>query len=225
MQAFSHPGESYIREVAAFQLDFGNWAGVPETAFAWSKHPSYAGGDWKRGSIQAFAESVGTIEQLNLDLRKISAESVHRIGLFDLRILNQDRNDGNLLVMKSKCKDGVKLTPIDHGHSLSTVGILAEEIIWMRCPQAHEKFSGETLQYIEMLSGDRDAALLQFLGLPAFVRATVRTMVTFLQMATKAGMTLYQIGEQVYRKEEATPSSMEDVLLGSKNLEDLLVDH
>jgi len=43
-------------------------------------------------------------------------EEVHKIGILDVRILNADRNDENMLVKKNNGK--FELIPIDHGLSL-----------------------------------------------------------------------------------------------------------
>lgn len=44
-----------------------------------------------------------------------SVEEVHKIGLLDVRILNCDRNDENILI--KKVNDKLVLIPIDHGLS------------------------------------------------------------------------------------------------------------
>jgi hypothetical protein len=64
----------------------------------------------KKGSLQKFVVNDGDCSEFGAN--KFSIESVHRLGIFDIMILNMDRNDENLLVQKS---DGDwKLVPIDH---------------------------------------------------------------------------------------------------------------
>ena len=54
----------------------------------------------KYGSLQYFVKSNGTTSDYSSDL--FSIEEVHKIIIIDLRILNLDRNDGNILVVKKK---------------------------------------------------------------------------------------------------------------------------
>lgn len=47
-------------------------------------------------------------------------DEVHKIGILDIRIINMDRNDANILVRKTQNSTGKKmcrLIPIDHGLS------------------------------------------------------------------------------------------------------------
>ena len=50
----------------------------------------------KFGSLQFYFESEGTIENFSPD--KFHKDEVHKIAILDLRILNIDRNEGNILV-------------------------------------------------------------------------------------------------------------------------------
>ena len=50
----------------------------------------------KFGSLQYFANSEGAISDFSAD--KFHKDEIHKIAILDLRILNLDRNDGNLLV-------------------------------------------------------------------------------------------------------------------------------
>ena len=66
------------------------------------------------GSLQAFVQSEGPIENFSSDL--FDKDEVHKIAILDLRILNLDRNASNILVKKQG--DQYKLIPIDHGLSI-----------------------------------------------------------------------------------------------------------
>jgi hypothetical protein len=90
----------------------------------------------KIGSLQSFVESEGPIENFSCDL--FSADEVHKIAILDLRMLNLDRNECNILVTKQlkEINDTEsslnlsaqsklltkeyerKLIPIDHGLSI-----------------------------------------------------------------------------------------------------------
>lgn len=63
-------------------------------------------------------------------------EEVHKVGILDIRILNADRNDENILLKKKEKKEGEKinfeLIPIDHGLSLpDKFNICRDSVIWM----------------------------------------------------------------------------------------------
>lgn len=114
-------GEGAAREFAAYLLDasYGGFAGVPATMMAEACHPafcskstievegdlvvsSFVRGDssptvsWKVGSFQAYVEAKECVG--NFDARLFSIGDVHRIAIFDLRVMNLDRNDSNILV-------------------------------------------------------------------------------------------------------------------------------
>ena len=52
----------------------------------------------KYGSLQEFVKCDDVSGNFSPDL--FSADEVHKIGILDLRLLNLDRNDGNILVQK-----------------------------------------------------------------------------------------------------------------------------
>ncbi|UKK02789.2 hypothetical protein MACK_002886 [Theileria orientalis] len=54
---------------------------------------------WKVGSLQEFVVSRGTSGNYNPNM--FSVEDVHKIGILDIRVLNLDRNDGNILVVNN----------------------------------------------------------------------------------------------------------------------------
>ncbi|CDJ64025.1 glycine hydroxymethyltransferase, putative [Eimeria necatrix] len=114
-------GEGAGREFAAYLLDasYGGFAGVPATMMVEACHPAFCSkgqievdGDvmmstyvrsesspsvsWKVGSFQAFVEAKECVG--NFDARLFSVGDVHRIAIFDLRVMNLDRNDSNILV-------------------------------------------------------------------------------------------------------------------------------
>lgn len=85
----------------------------------------------KIGSLQKFVIADGTIEDYGCDL--FDTDEIHKIAILDLRILNLDRNEGNILVqtiedpneevsleiscLQTEHDPNVKrrLIPIDHG--------------------------------------------------------------------------------------------------------------
>ena len=77
----------------------------------------------------------------NFGPKVFGVRDVHRIGILDIRILNCDRNEENILVQKivkyQKEKKYMKmhLIPIDHGLSLpDCIEICQDEVVWMNWP-------------------------------------------------------------------------------------------
>eukprot|EP00921_Rhytidocystis_pertsovi_P001249 GHVQ01002121.1.p1 GENE.GHVQ01002121.1~~GHVQ01002121.1.p1 ORF type:complete len:1082 (+),score=164.66 GHVQ01002121.1:862-4107(+) len=123
-------GEGASREVAAYFLDtlYDGTVDVPETTMVEACHPGFCHRQasksfqdstpdlvtWKAGSMQEFvspSESCG-----NYDARQFSTRDVHNIGIFDIRVMNLDRNDGNILVKCLKTIGGSQPTRM-HGAS------------------------------------------------------------------------------------------------------------
>jgi hypothetical protein len=79
----------------------------------------------------------------NLGSHQFEVSEVHKIAILDLRILNCDRNEANILVVK-KLTSGQKgtqktttLIPIDHGLSFpDNFEIYDYQIVWMGYKQA-----------------------------------------------------------------------------------------
>ncbi|GBG28244.1 Phosphatidylinositol 4-kinase gamma 2 [Hondaea fermentalgiana] len=95
-------GEAVQREVAAFITDFGGFSGVPETVLVEAKHSAFnyrQGAVFnKTGSFQRYVHADCIASDLSPNL--FPAEEVHKIALLDIRMLNSDRNDANLLVSR-----------------------------------------------------------------------------------------------------------------------------
>ena len=77
----------------------------------------------------------------NFGYKMFSVGEVHKIGILDLRIMNCDRNEENILIKKSvkfhnnKKLIKLKMIPIDHGLSFPDhLDISQDEIVWMNWP-------------------------------------------------------------------------------------------
>jgi len=84
----------------------------------------------------------------------------------DIRILNCDRNEENILLKKiDKQRTGTivqGMIPIDHGLSLpSNFEIMDYEIVWMGWGAAKKPFSQECLDFIENINIDENLELLK----------------------------------------------------------------
>jgi hypothetical protein len=98
------PGEGYLREVAAYILDDKNFAGVPATCLAHCEHPVFHYSNQrssrtslypKLGSLQEFIKASDTFEDISYSL--MGTLELQKIALFDMRVLNCDRNSANIL--------------------------------------------------------------------------------------------------------------------------------
>jgi len=117
------PGHGYVREFVAYVMDVDHFCSVPETTLVHCEHPvfSYSRCDNglltatcntskehpypKLGSLQKFVNARDSFEDLGYS--KLSDFEVQKIALFDMRILNCDRNAANILaVLKQPSKDG-----------------------------------------------------------------------------------------------------------------------
>jgi len=179
-------GGGAIREVAAYLLDKGA-AGVPETYMI----EYFQGTILKKGSLQRFVPNDG--DCVDISSSKFNIDDVHRIGILDLRILNMDRNDENMLIQKRNQE--MRLIPIDHSYSFPDQ--ISPFFEWQFWKQAKEPFSQNTLDIIESIDVISDARLLLELGLSYdSLRLSVASTI-LLQQSSKKGLSLFAIASLV----------------------------
>eukprot|EP01029_Cantina_marsupialis_P020455 TRINITY_DN47946_c3_g1_i1.p1 TRINITY_DN47946_c3_g1~~TRINITY_DN47946_c3_g1_i1.p1 ORF type:complete len:1127 (-),score=309.76 TRINITY_DN47946_c3_g1_i1:224-3604(-) len=197
------PGTGSFREVAAYLLDREGFAGVPPTALVavanrslnYPKAKNYSTQFKvipKIGALQRYIENTGIDPYDDYAVRNVlPVDEVHKIALLDLRILNNDRNSGNMLVIEDEsgfdnndedcaAKESVDyfafatnspsartskkytLKPIDHGYGFPEDAVLDTfGICWYGWPQVKKPFSEKTLEYLERLDPDADAKILK----------------------------------------------------------------
>ncbi len=228
------PGESYLREVAAYLLDHGHKLGVPATTIVESMHPSYTwgiqlsvGGEgqergkdnkMKVGSFQEYIHYDGFISDIAPE--QLERARVQFLAMFDIRILNCDRHDANIL-LKRKQTGGFELIPIDHGMSFPEVLEIAWcDWCWFSWPQVKEPIDPDVYSYILAINPEKDAAVLsEKLNLRPSCLRLFRVVCTLLIEGAKAGLTLYEIANIILRQEDLhAPSIMEHILLRAKDL-------
>jgi len=203
-------GGTGIRELAAYLLDHGGFAGVPPTVLVKITH---AGFPFNDGASPAHCK-VASLQQFvdhNFDAGELGpsgflVDSVHRIGILDVRILNLDRHAGNILVKKNDKHENyavgaAKLVPIDHGLCLPEF-LDNPYFEWLHWPQASVPFSETELDYISKLDPFNDANLLRR-ELPSLRESSIRGLVVctmLLKQAAAAGLCLGDIGEMMSRE-------------------------
>ncbi|CAM9472017.1 unnamed protein product [Chrysoparadoxa australica] len=123
------PGEACVREVAAYLLDKGHFSSIPATTLVEARHPAFCYRTGKEvvklGSLQEFVHHDEVVSDISPS--KLSTHQVHKIAILDMRLLNTDRNDANILVRRksSSSRDnrdgsrGDSSTP--HWSSLSSI--------------------------------------------------------------------------------------------------------
>jgi phosphatidylinositol 4-kinase type 2 len=129
------PGESCLREVAAFLLDRDGFSGVPPTTLVEARHEGfhfsgtrlkvYEGGasigqhvlptsSMEQSQMEKMACKIGSLQEFvqaectmdDLSPSKISTDEVHKIAILDIRLMNADRNTANLLCRRRKKRRG-----------------------------------------------------------------------------------------------------------------------
>lgn len=229
-------GDSAIREVAAYLLDKTHVAGVPTTSLATAFHPVFHYANkpssakdqkLKTGAIQAYVPHKCTADDVSSTL--FSVDDVHAIALLDIRLANQDRHGGNVLVVEQSPK-AYRLIPIDHGACLPRVSEMEEtSFLWLFWPQAKQSFSKPMRQYIASLNPWEDAHMLQQ-SLPSSHQLEPQALLTlhictvFLQVCVlEKNMSPYDIGMLMcrhgsFRHQEPKPSVLEQLV--TKSLKD-----
>jgi hypothetical protein len=216
-----YSGTGASREVAAYVMDHEHFAQVPKTTSVQARNPSLNNGEeaqWKNASLQEFVRASGHAGDYNP--RFFSVSAVQRIAILDMRIVNLDRNEGNLLVQTQPGTTSPSssmpctLIPIDHGACLpDAIGATTDSIVWMSWPQVREPFGPEELAYIRNLDVNKDLNFLsEVLKIDEPCLRLARATTRLLQIGAEAGLTAYDIGKMIYRADFDTPSLLESVV-------------
>ena len=183
-------GDACGREMAAYLLDHNRFAGVPATAMAEASHPSFShlnpASDKNRpklGMLQEYVVHDDVAGDVSSDL--FPTREVHKIALLDIRCINTDRNEGNILVRYSdstKSANGehtlpkwrrgaagrsspfrkgsnteITLIPIDHGYCFpASLNVGWCDWCWLQWKQTSKPFDKATMDYIRNLNPDQD---------------------------------------------------------------------
>ncbi len=107
-------GVTWLKEVAAWELDKGQFANVPFTTEITVPFPTRGIGSpliLKKGSLQMFVAGKEAKEMLAIDTDAIPPEQIQKMAAFDLLIGNGDRHEGNFMWDEPS----QTLSLIDHG--------------------------------------------------------------------------------------------------------------
>ncbi|CAK4628794.1 unnamed protein product [Aphanomyces euteiches] len=212
-------GEACEREVAAYLLDKDHFAGVPATTLAEIKHPAfkYSEGDieFKMGSLQEFVRHEDVASDLSPSL--FPPHQVHKIVLLDMRLVNTDRNDANLLVRRRRNANGQtehELIPIDHGYSIpDTIEIAWCDWCWYNWPQLKVPMTEEDRQYILSLNVDMEIqTLLTQVPLRPACQRNLKIAGLLVQKGVQKRVLLHDLARIMCRDDMDSPSKLEQLI-------------
>lgn len=254
MRAGVKPGESCLREVAAYLLDHDGFSGVPLTTLAEAKHPAFntngaglttaAGGASmgrhslisstnnaptgvkKVGSVQEYVHAECTMDDLSPS--KLDVDEVHKIAILDIRLMNADRNAANLLC-KRRSDNALELVPIDHGLCLRTACDVAWfDWCWLDWPQLKKPVSKKSREYILSLDVEDDAhTLKERFNISEEALDLFRASNKILRTGIEMGLTLYDIATMCCRNDNAgeLKSNLEKITSQAADLASVAVEN
>ena len=208
-------GEAWKREIAAYILDKG-LANVPACVQVEVRHECFP--KVKTGSLQVFAEHDEVASDVSSSLFPV--EQVQKIALLDLRILNTDRNDANILVRfgsEKRDASSIELVPIDHGYALPDVLEVGWcDWCWLSWKQIREPLSLKNLEYVKELgkSLEKDVTRLRKeLDIREECLVTLRIMTRLLvRCLVKGRLSIHNVASIVSRNDLDVPSELETIV-------------
>ncbi|EOD26361.1 hypothetical protein EMIHUDRAFT_450250 [Emiliania huxleyi CCMP1516] len=208
-------GEAHVREVLAHRLDHGHFASVPLTLQAEAVHPAFY--VHSHVALSRYGAKVGSLQlwvphddvAANRGAATFPTREVHKIALLDMRLLNTDRNDSNILVRDMLVRE-CELVPIDHGGCLpSSAAISWFDWCWLSWPQMSVPPDAETRAYAKLLA--------EYGVPPAAIRASC--CATLLVQATvAAGLSLLDAALLLCRPDDDAPSELERLIAQAERL-------
>jgi len=221
-------GEAMEREVAAFLTDTDGFSGVPLTILVEARHSGFHFKNrrvsWKVGSLQIYVNADSTASDFSPHL--FSADQVHKIALLDIRLLNMDRNDSNLLVRKVDAHE-YELIPVDHGYCMPDhLMVTWFNWCWLDWPQSRQPFSQTTLQWISDYSIEDNIRLLrEQLNIRECCLDNLRYVGIMMKKGAAAGLCLHDIASMIARQEMDTPSAVEHQVARSNQLAQMMMNN
>jgi hypothetical protein len=244
LREYFQPGQGCLRELAAYLFDEGHFCGVPATALVHCEHPAfhYPAADNKPklfpkfGSMQEFVSDAEPFDDFGPNLLRFISPPLHflcptlprclvdsdfevqKIALFDIRLLNCDRNAANILVRKAPSSAAViyQLIPIDHGYCIPPkLKIFEWDWAWYYHPHVSRPVCPEILSYLRSI--DIDQLLLKVSDhvlLTDDCQFLLRLSHFLLLHGLALGLTLKEIAILICRTgdQEDAPSQLEKLI-------------
>lgn len=219
-------GEGAAREVAAYQLDreADGLAGVPPTVLC-RLSTTGRGADLRDGSYQLFVPSEGAASDYSP--HTMDTNHLQAVAALDMRLLNVDRHDGNLLVGaadrgyhdhdQGTTSPGRRRTvvPIDHGCiAPADLEVGWCEWCWLDWAAIAEPIVPEVRSHILRLDPLATAAALQKLGIRAECAWNCALSTAMLRAVVSAcpDATLRDVAVLMCRTDLDQPSVLEELV-------------
>ncbi|CAD8155101.1 unnamed protein product [Paramecium pentaurelia] len=215
-------GEGVDREVAAYLIDqsSGHYHNVPITDYVQICHPAFHAAEEykqfqyekipiKEGSFQLYIKHDDNVGNFGSGL--YPSIEARKIAILDIRILNCDRNEENILVRKKKINQTTGQTrqaydyfliPIDHGYTFpDCFKICRDEVVWYHWGQMTQKFTQEEKCFIDKIDPIKDVQILrEKVKLREICLRNVRISTTLLKLCAQVDLTIHDISEILYRE-------------------------
>jgi len=226
-------GEGVLREVFASQIDKNNFAGIPETHLTEISHWIFTDENGISGTkTSKIKTKIGSLQQFVSDIQctvddmgygKFSLEDVQRIAIFDLLLLNCDRNGGNILVQK----DSFKLVPIDHAFSLPDYQHLSDLqwFEWLTWRQVKQNIIPSVKSFINDFDINNAITKARQLGIREDCITSLQLSYIFLLSALKTNLTLCDIAKKMiyHQKKTSEFESLVNTAIQQSNDKDSLL--
>ncbi|CAD8095628.1 unnamed protein product [Paramecium primaurelia] len=224
-------GEGVDREVAAYLIDqsSGHYHNVPITNYVQICHPTFHEAEEykqfqhekipiKEGSFQLYIPHDDNVGNYGSGL--YPSMEARKIAILDIRILNCDRNEENILVRKKKVPQATGQTrqtfdyfliPIDHGYSFpDSFKICRDEVVWYHWGQMAQQFTQEEKLFIEKIDPDKDIQMIkEKVQLREICLRNVKIATMLLKIGAAADLTIHDIAEMLYREDPDELSPIE----------------
>ena len=172
-----------------------------------------AQGQGRLGSLQGFVKSVGVAGDYGSGV--FPTQEVQKIALLDIRWMNLDRHDANILVQVGHEEGAAPfhLTPIDHGNILpDTLLIMDYEWVWLDWPQVRLPLTEDCRRAVARMDAVADTAYLDAsLGIRPACLTVARLSSMLLKQGVGAGLTLFEIASMIVRMDEEERSLLEQI--------------
>lgn len=218
-----YSGELCYREVAAFLLDIEEIHSVPATGLVkieesamFGKQQNIKENSFKIGSLQKFVANNGVCSNINIS--KFAIREVQKIALLDIRILNSDRNEANILFQRTA--GNIILIPIDHALSLpDKIEVYQSDLCWLDWPQANEPIDKDLVEFVRKMNPFEDYKLLkENLNIRSECLFNFLLVEIFIKKAVLRNLTLKKIAKLIYRVKEGAKSPLEKIVEKTHNV-------
>lgn len=178
-------GTSWLNEIAAYEIS-NHYMGVPDTTEISLLFPTAPGSIDRRQQVGSFQRFVPGKPAIEVNKESLDVAEVQKIALFDLLLVNGDRNTNNILVQE----DGT-LVPIDHGLAFLVNYELRSE--WRFMPQLKQPVKQKLKNWITNFDINESCQKLKDKGVHPKAIFIHRVMHMYVLTKITQGKTLEEI--------------------------------